>query len=119
VHGNGATREDGYQILADGFVIQVGDDAAVIARLRAAMAGETPLEGLDEALIFDGAHWTAEGPNGALWVIRWHSGTGTVTAWRGARGRVSFRGTAADLPAARREALRIAKAISDGQTREN
>ena len=94
------------------------DDDTVIARLRAGMNGETPLLALDETVIFDGAHWTAEGPRGALWVIRWHSGTGTVTAWRGARGRVAFRGEAADLPAARREAARIAKAISDGQTRE-
>ena len=75
------------------------DDDTVIARLRAGMNGESPLAGLDETLIHDGAHWIAEGPKGALWVIRWHSGTGKVWAWRGARGRISFRCEAADLPA--------------------
>ena len=96
------------------------DDDTVITRLRAAMAGLTPLEGLDENLIHDGAHWTAEGPKGELWVIRWHSGAGSAWAARRAQpGRIHFPCEAADLPAARREAARIAKAISDGQTKEN
>jgi hypothetical protein len=61
-----------------------GDDQQELDRLRAAMAGETPLEGLGETVVHDGAHWTAEGPRGALWIIRWFgsSGTGAVAAWK-------------------------------------
>jgi hypothetical protein len=81
--------------------------------------GETPLESLDEHLIPEGAHWTPEGPHGELWVIRWHSSTGIVAATGYPRGSGEFNGEAADLPAARRETLRMAKLISDGQTREN
>jgi hypothetical protein len=88
-------------------------------RLRAAMAGEAPLDGLDETLVHDGAHWTAEGPRGALWVIRWSSAVSNVTAWKFPRGRTGFRAAAADLPAARREAARIAALIADGKTRED
>jgi hypothetical protein len=85
---------------------------------RAAGNGEIPLEGLDETLVHDGGHWTAEGPRGALWVIRWSSGTGTVTAWKFPRGRAGFRATAGDVQAARRETARIAALIADGKTRE-
>lgn len=90
-----------------------------LARLRADMNSETPLVGLDETLIFDGAHWTAEGPHGVLWVIRWHSATGRAWAWKFPKGRAAFHCDAADLPAARREALRIAALIADGITRED
>lgn len=88
---------------------------------RAAGNGETPLAGLDETVVHDGAHWTAEGPRGALWIIRWFgsSGTGAVSAWKHPRGRTGFEAKAGDLPAARREAARIAALISDGKTKED
>ena len=85
---------------------------------RAAGNGETPLAGLDETVVFDGAHWIAEGPRGTLWVVRWSSAAANVTAWKFPRGRTGFRARAEDLPAARREAARIAAAIADGKTRE-
>jgi hypothetical protein len=90
-----------------------------LARLRADMAGESPLEGLDEHLIPEGAHWTPEGPHGELWVIRWYASVGIVAATGYPRGSGEFNDEAADLPAARREALRIAGLIADGKTREN
>jgi hypothetical protein len=93
-------------------------DAETLARLRAAMNGETALTGLDENLIHDGAHWLAEGPRGSFWIIRWHSGAGKVWAWRSPNGRIGFRCAAADLPAARRQADRIAQLIQDGKTKE-
>jgi hypothetical protein len=80
--------------------------------------GETPLEGLDEHLIPEGAHWTPEGPQGQLWAVRWDSATGAVKAQGYPRGSGEFHGEAQDLPAARREALRIAALIADGKTRE-
>jgi hypothetical protein len=88
---------------------------------RAAGNGETPLGGLDENLVQDGAHWTAEGPHGALWIIRWFgsSGTGAVAAWKHPKGRTGFEVAAGDLPAARREAARIAALIADGKTKED
>jgi hypothetical protein len=92
------------------------------AKVRARReAGETPLDGLDETLTHDGAHWTAEGPRGALWIIRWFgsSGTGAVAAWKHPRGRTVFEAAAGDLPAARREAARIAALIADGKTKED
>lgn len=89
-----------------------------LARLRAAMAGETPLEGLDEQIRHDGAEWIAVSPGGRLWVIRWFSGTGNVAGIDGNSYVTRFRGTAADLPAARREAARIAALIADGKTKE-
>ncbi len=94
------------------------DDETVIARLRAGMNGETPLKQLDERLIPEGAHWTPEGPHGELWVIRWDSATGTVYGRGYPLLYGEIHGEAADLPAARREVLRIAKLISDGQTKE-
>lgn len=84
-----------------------------------AMAGESPLEQLDEYLIPEGAHWTPEGPQGQLWVIRWYSDMGIVEAQGYPHGSGEFSGHAADLPAARREALRIARMIADGKTGEN
>jgi hypothetical protein len=90
-----------------------------LARLRAAMAGETPLEGLDEQIRHDGAEWIAVSPGGRLWVIRWFSGTGNVAGIDGNSYVTRFRGTAADLPAARREAARIAALIADGKTKED
>jgi hypothetical protein len=106
-----------------GETVLTADEARTTAQAtggkwRAAGNGETPLDGLDETLIHDGAHWTAEGPRGALWVVRWHSGTGTVTAWKSPVGRIGFRAAAGDLPAARREAARIAALIADGKTKE-
>jgi|SRR5579859_53804 len=95
------------------------DDAETITRLRAAMAGETPLEQLDEHLIPEGAHWTPEGPHGELWAVRWYSATGIVEARGYPHGSGEFHGKAADLQAARREALRIAGLISNGQTGED
>jgi hypothetical protein len=67
--------------------------------------------------VHDGAHWTGEGPRGALWIIRWSSAAGTVTAWKHPNGRTGFRAIAGDLPAARREAARIAALIADGKTK--
>ena len=86
---------------------------------RAAGNGETPLDGLDETVVHDGAHWTAEGPRGALWVIRWSSAAANVTAWKHPRGRTGFEAPAGDLPAAWREAARIAALIADGKTKED
>ena len=94
-------------------------DGESLARLRALMAGESPLGVLDECLTDEGAHWTPEGPHGELWVVRWHSLTGIVAATGYPRGSGEFNGEAADLPAARREALRIAGMIADGKTRED
>lgn len=90
-----------------------------LARLRSLMAGESPLEVLDEHLIDDGAHWTPEGPQGQLWVIRWYWDMGIVEAQGYPHGSGEFSGHAADLPEARREALRIAGLIADGKTRED
>lgn len=87
-----------------------------IARFRSLMAGEVPLEVLDEHLIPEGAHWTPEGPHGELWAVRWYWDMGIVEAQGYPRGSGEFSGHAADLPAARREALRIAGLISNGQT---
>lgn len=81
--------------------------------------GETPLAGLDETLVHDGAHWIAEGPRGALWIIRWFSTSGNVAGMTAKGFRTWFRATAEDLPAARREAARIAALIADGETKEN
>jgi hypothetical protein len=91
-------------------------DAKISARCE---AGVTPLHHLDENLVHDGVHWTAEGPRGALWIIRWSSATGNMRAWKPPRGRAGFQAAAADLPAARREAARIAALIADGKTRED
>jgi hypothetical protein len=96
-----------------------GHDDATIARLRAAMAGEAPLEGLDEQIRHDGAEWITESPGGRLWVIRWFSGSGNVAGIDSDSYVTRFRGTATDLPAARREALRMAGMIADGKTRED
>lgn len=90
-----------------------------LARLRSLMAGESPLEVLDEHLTEDGAHWTPEGPHGELWVIRWYAAVGIVAATGYPRGSGEFNGQAADLRAARREALRIAGLIADGKTRDS
>lgn len=95
------------------------DHMADIARLRADMNGQTPLTGLDEKIRRDGAEWIAESPGGRLWVIRWFSGSGNVAGIDSLSYATRFRGTAADLPAARREALRIAALIADGITRED
>jgi hypothetical protein len=42
-----------------------------------------------------------------------------VTAWKSPVGRIGFRAAAGDLPAARREAARIAALIADGKTKED
>ena len=79
-----------------------------------------PLDALDEYLIPTGAHWTPQGPHGEDWVMRWNRVTGTVQArrWSHEPG-TGFSAEAGDLPAARREVLRIAGLIADGKTREN
>ena len=70
-----------------------------------------------EHLIPTGAHWTTEGPHGEDWVIRWNRETQTVQARPFAHASPGwFSAEAGDLPAARREATRIAKLIGDGQT---
>ena len=74
---------------------------------------------LDEKIRHDGAEWIAVSPGGRLWVIRWFSGTGNVAGIDGNSYVTRFRGTAADLPAARREAARIAALIADGKTKED
>lgn len=85
----------------------------------AAMSGESPVESLDECPIPEGAHWTVQGPDG-MWVIRWNEATGTVQARRFDHGSPDgFSAEAADLPAARREVLRIAGLIDDGKARED
>jgi len=93
-------------------------DDPTITRLRAAMSGDSPLAGLGEEILHDGAEWAVESPGGRLWVVRWFSGSGSVAGMDGHCYVVRFRGKAADLPAARREALRIAALIDEGKTRE-
>lgn len=107
-----------------GETVLTADEARTTAQAtggtwRAAGNGETPLDGLDEKVVFDGAHWIAEGPRGALWIIRWSSAGGAVAAWKHPRGRTGSEAKAGDLPAARREAARIAAAIADGKTKES
>jgi hypothetical protein len=79
--------------------------------------GALPLE--DEYLIPTGARWTCESGAGGDWVIRWNRETRTVQA-RPFSNSVpgSFSAEADNLPAARREVLRIARLIADGKTEE-
>lgn len=74
------------------------------------------LADMDEQVTFDGAQWYAEGPRGALWVIRWFSETGNIAAIRCPGARTGHRSTAGDLEAARAEALRLAGIIAAGKT---
>lgn len=95
------------------------DHAAELARPREAM--EAALPATDEASVHDGATWYADGPTGGPWVIRWHEQRGTVSAWQsGTKGvKPRFRGDAAGISDARREAARIAALIAAGKTRED
>jgi len=89
-----------------------------LARLRAAMAGETPLESLSELAMGSGEYtWCAEGPDGRLWTIVWQPAreTENMRAWPFPGGRTKHRGHAASVQEARREAVRIAGLIEDGK----
>ncbi len=77
-------------------------------------AGSEPLTHLDEHAWHDNITWYAEGPRGALHLIRWSSKSGNVTAWRGLRGPAVHRGTAQTIEDARREAARMAELIAAG-----
>jgi hypothetical protein len=99
------------------------DHAAELARLRVAMEASrlAALPATDEATVHDGATWYADGPKGGPWVIKWNEQRGTVSAWQsGTKGvRPRFRGDAAGINEARREAARIAALIAAGKTRED
>jgi hypothetical protein len=76
---------------------------------------DAPLDHLDEKLVHDGAYWTAEGPRGALRLIRWSSAANGMSAWRFPGGRTAHRGKAESIEAARAEALRMAGLIAAGK----
>lgn len=69
----------------------------------------------DETIRHDGAEWYAEGPGGALHLIRWFSGSGNVTAWQMPGLKTVHRGRAASIEEARTEALRIGALIAGGR----
>jgi len=74
-----------------------------------------PLASLDEEIVHDGATWFAEGPRGALWVIRWFSDSGNIAGMTCPGARVRYRSEASGLDAARSEARRIAGLIAAGK----
>jgi hypothetical protein len=76
---------------------------------------DTPLADLDETIRHDGVEWIAEGPRGALHLIRWFSGSGNVVAMRVPGLRTVHRGRAESIEDARTEALRMAGLIADGK----
>jgi hypothetical protein len=78
-------------------------------------ATETPLEHLDETIRFDGAEWIAEGPRGALFLVRWFSKPGSVVVYRAPGFKTVHRGRAESIGEARAEALRMAGLIADGK----
>jgi hypothetical protein len=78
-------------------------------------ATEASLEHLGETIAHDGAHWYAEGPRGALHVIRWFSTTGSVAAIRVTGMKTVHRGCAESIGQAREEALRMAALIAAGK----
>jgi hypothetical protein len=94
-----------------------------LARLRAEMeaARLAALPATDEKPAHDGATWYAASPRGAVWLVKWDEGRGTVSAWQSGTRYVAprFRGTATDISEARREAARIAALIAAGQKRED
>jgi len=78
-------------------------------------AHETPLDDFDETIRHDGAEWFAEGPGGALHLIRWFANSGNVTVWRLTSMRVMQRGRAGSVEEARGEAVRMAGLIAAGK----
>jgi hypothetical protein len=77
-------------------------------------AGTAPLTHLDEQARHDGTEWFAEGPRGALHLIRWFSNSGNVVAWRTPGMKAVHRGHAASIEEARTEAARMAELIAAG-----
>ncbi len=77
--------------------------------------GSEPLAHLDEQTWHDSVTWYAEGPRGALHLIRWNIESGNITAWRGLRGPAVHRGHAESIEDARREAARMAELIAAGK----
>jgi len=90
-----------------------------VERLRKAMAGELPLEGLGEQLLASAACWTAKAPDGTAWDLRWFRDGRTLTATTGTPLRVGFRVKARSIQVARQQAVRIAHLIADGKTKED
>lgn len=78
-------------------------------------ADDAPLEHLDETIRHDGAEWFAEGPRGALHLIRWFSESGKVAAWRVPGLKIVHRGRAWSIGEARSEALRMTALIASGK----
>lgn len=76
---------------------------------------ESPLAHLDEATAHDGAQWYAEGPRGALHLVRWFSKPGNVVAWKVTGMKTVHRGRAGSIEEARGEALRMAGLIAGGK----
>lgn len=77
------------------------------------MASTEHLE--DEQVTRDGAQWYATGPGDRLWVIKWFSVSGNVTAMTFPRALVvGHRATAADLDSAREAAAQMAALIAAG-----
>jgi hypothetical protein len=99
---------DGRWFLA---LLQEGEEA--VDRLRKAMAGELPLEGLDEQLLTGGgARWTAAAPDGTPWDLRWFLDGRCLVATTGTPPRVGHRAKAPNIQAARLEAVRISHLIA-------
>lgn len=74
---------------------------------------QVPITG--ETIRHDGAEWPAEGPGGALWVIRWFSTSGNIAAMRFPGARTGHRSKAADIGEARREAARLIALVAAGK----
>lgn len=96
-----------------------GTGGQSVERIRKAMAGELPLEGMGERIHPTFANWTAKASDGTAWDLRWFKDglilIGATTAHR----RVGFRAEARTIQQARLQAVRIANLIADGITRED
>jgi hypothetical protein len=92
-------------------LLQEGEEA--VDRLRKAMAGELPLEGLGEQLLTGGgARWTVADPDGTPWDLRWFLDGRCLVATTGTPPRVGHRVKAPSIQAARLEAVRISHLIA-------
>ena len=87
--------------------------------LRAEMAGELPLEHLNEWQLASAVCWTAKAPDGAAYDLRWFRDGRILIAVTGTPWQVGFRVKAATIQQARLQAVRIAGLIGDGITRED